>query len=107
MLSGRQKFLHISYIHIPVLLCLTFAGLVFCLFPSNSLSLLDSLKYIELFLKIKSHKPILNAVLPTWYKLFILSPWKDCNCERCQFPVSACGRVEQRALKHSPYLQTA
>lgn len=76
MLSGRQKYLHISYIHIPVSLRLIFAGLVFCLFPSNSLPLLKSLKYIKLFLKIKSHKPILNAVFPMGRGLEGLQLWK-------------------------------
>lgn len=54
--------------------CIAMLDMCWIGFLFVSFQLLDSLKYIKLFSKIKSHKPISNAVLPHGLQTFYFKP---------------------------------
>lgn len=71
--DAEWKLKIFSYI-LYSLFCIAMLDMCWIGFLFVSFQLLDSLKYIKLFSKIKSHKPISNAVLPHGLQTFYFKP---------------------------------
>lgn len=103
MLSGRQKYLHISYIHIPVSLRLIFAGLVFCFFFSfQQPAAAEKFEIHKTFLENKISQANFKCSVPHGLQAFYFKPLEALQLWKVSVPHTCMWQSRANSFETSP-----